>query len=43
MASSYRGVQYKNCSETFRNIHQKIPVLKTLFNKVAGLQADLQL
>ena len=36
-------VLYKNYSEQFRNIHQKLPVLKSLFNEVAGLQADLQL
>ena len=26
------------CSQKFRNIHRKTPVLESLFNKVAGLQ-----
>ena len=27
------------CSVKFRNIHRKIPVLESLFNKVSGVQA----
>ena len=30
----------ENCSEKFRNIHRKTPVLKYLFNNVAGLQVS---
>ena len=28
----------KNCSEKFRNIQRKAPVLESIFNKVAGLK-----
>ena len=28
----------KRCSEKFREFHRKLPVLKSLFKKVAGLQ-----
>ena len=36
----------RRCSEkyallNFRNIHRKIPMLESLFNKIAGLQATL--
>ena len=29
----------KRCSEKFRNFHRKTPVLESLFNNVAGVQA----
>ena len=32
-------VFYKKCSYKFHNIHIKTPVLESLFNKVAGLDA----
>ena len=30
----------KSCSSKFRSIHRKIPVLESLFDKVADLQVD---
>ena len=33
----------KSCSETFRYFHRKTPVLESIFNKIAGLVAGLQL
>ena len=36
--SSERRCSIKKRSQKFRNIHREIPVLESLFNKVAGLQ-----
>ena len=36
---SFGGVLPRRCSKKFRNIHRKTSVLKSLFNKVASLQA----
>ena len=37
--SEVGGVLWKNCSNKFRNNHKKKLVLRSLFNKVEGLQA----
>ena len=35
---SFAHILQKRCSSKFREFHRKIPVLKFLFNKVAGLK-----
>ena len=37
MKQPFASVLQKRCSEEFRNINMKIPVLKPLSNKVTGL------
>ena len=37
MKQPFAGVLQKRCSQEFRNVNMKIPVLKPLSNKVTGL------
>ena len=36
---SFIDVLQNRCSQTFRKFHWKTPILKSVFNKVAGLMA----
>ena len=33
-----KGVLHKRCSERFRKVHKKTPVLESLFNKIFALR-----
>ena len=34
----FAGILQNKCSQKLRNFHRKVPVLESLFNKVAGLK-----